>query len=61
MIYIGSDFPDEYSHSKDTKVLRESNGYAKANASAAIKELILIASNKVFPENKKETSNPIEP
>ncbi|MDD6333764.1 MAG: hypothetical protein PUB04_04795 [Clostridia bacterium] len=40
MIYIGSDFPDEYAHSKDTKVLRGPNEYAKANASAAIKELI---------------------
>ncbi len=53
MIYIGSDFPDEYSHSKDTKVLRGPNEYAKANASVAIKELIQIATNKVFSENHK--------
>ncbi len=45
MIYIGSDFPDEYTHSKDTKVLRGPNEYAKANASTAIKELIQIATN----------------
>ena len=57
MIYIGSDFPDEYSHSKDTKVLRGPNEYAKANASAAIKELIKIASNKVFSENYKDKHN----
>lgn len=57
MIYIGSDFPDEYSHSKDTKVLRGPNEYAKANASAAIKELIQIASNKVFSENYKDKHN----
>ena len=57
MIYIGSDFPDEYSHSKDTKVLREPNEYAKANASVAIKELIQIASNKVFSENYKDKHN----
>ena len=57
MIYIGSDFPDEYSHSKDTKVLRGTNEYAKANASVAIKELIQIASNKVFSENYKDKHN----
>ena len=33
---LGSDFPDEYAHSKDTKVLRGSNEYAKANASVGI-------------------------
>ena len=42
MIYIGSDFPDEY---------------AKANASAAIKELIQIATNKTFSENHKDKHN----
>ena len=57
MIYIGSDFPDEYAHSKDTKVLRGPNEYAKANASVAIKELIQIASNKVFSENYKDKHN----
>ena len=57
MIYIGSDFPDEYAHSKDTKVLRGPNEYAKANASAAIKELVQIASNKTFSENHKDKHN----
>lgn len=57
MIYIGSDFPDEYAHSKDTKVLRGLNEYAKANASAAIKELIQIATNKTFSENHKDKHN----
>ena len=57
MIYIGSDFPDEYSHSKDTKVLRGPNEYAKANASIAIKELIQIASNGAFSENHKDKHN----
>lgn len=57
MVYIGSDFPDEYSHSKDTKVLRGPNEYAKANASIAIKELIQIASNKAFSENHKDKHN----
>lgn len=44
MIYIGSDFSDEYAHSK-------------ANASVAIKELIQFASNKAFSENHKEKHN----
>lgn len=57
LIYIGSDFPDEYSHSKDTKVLRGPNEYAKANASVAIRELIQIAANKTFSENKKSKYN----
>ena len=57
MIYIGSDFPDEYAHSKDTKVLRGPNEYAKANASVAIKELIQIATNKAFSENHKDKHN----
>ena len=57
MIYIGSDFPDEYAHSKDTKVLRGPNEYAKANASAAVKELIQIATNKAFSENHKDKHN----
>ena len=57
MIYIGSDFPDEYAHSKDTKVLRGPNEYAKANASVAINELIQIATNKTFSENHKSKHN----
>ncbi|MCQ2548573.1 MAG: helix-turn-helix domain-containing protein [Lachnospiraceae bacterium] len=57
MIYIGSDFPDEYAHSKDTKVLRGPNEYAKANASIAIKELIQIATNKTFSDNHKDKHN----
>ena len=57
MVYIGSDFPDEYAHSKDTTVLRGPNEYAKANASSAIKELIQIASNKAFTENHKDKHN----
>lgn len=32
LIYIGTDFPDEYSHSKYTTSLRGTNAKAKANA-----------------------------
>lgn len=45
-IYIGSDFPDEFSHSMDTKNLKGANEKAKANISTAIGELIEIAENK---------------
>lgn len=54
-IYIGTDFPDEFCHSKDTKILRGANAKAKANAVQAVGELIQIASNKTYAEdyNKK--------
>ena len=41
-IYIGSDFPDEFSHSNDTKGLKGANMKAKANITPAIGELIQI-------------------
>ena len=51
VVYIGADFPDEFTHSKDTKAIRGANMYAKANSSSIIKEMIEIASNKTFAEN----------
>ncbi len=51
LVYIGSDFPDEFVHSKDTKTLRGANLYAKANSSGIVKEMIEIAGNKTFAEN----------
>lgn len=59
VVYIGSDFPDEFAHSKDTKALRGANLYAKANASGIIKELLEISGNKTFSQNyeKKHGSN----
>lgn len=50
-IYIGGDFPNEFSHSKDTKSLKGANAKAKANVTQAIGELIQIASNKAFAED----------
>lgn len=54
-IYIGNDFPSEFCHSKDTKVLMGANAKAKANAAQAIGELIQSASNQASSEdyNKK--------
>ena len=57
MIFIGSDFPDEYTHSKDTKTLKGANQYAKANASAAIMKLIQVATNKSFSDNYEAKHN----
>ena len=54
LIYIGSDLPDEYSHSEYTSYLKGANAKAKANAVQGIPELIEIASSKTFSSNKKE-------
>lgn len=57
-IYIGTDFPDEFSHSNDTKGLKGANMKAKANMVPAIGELIQIAVDKgEYPDyNKKHGS-----
>lgn len=39
-IYIGSDFPDEYTGSKDTARLKGTLAKAKANAAQGIPELV---------------------
>ena len=46
VVYIGPDFPDEYSHSVDTKNLKGDNKKAKANAITAIGELIQTAADR---------------
>lgn len=53
-IYIGSDFPDEFTGSKDTKLLKGTVAKAKANASQGVPELIQIATNKEFSQNQKD-------
>ena len=53
-IYIGTDFPGEYAHSKDTKALAGANAKAKANAAQAIGELIRTVYNQ---EGKLERYN----
>ena len=52
-VYIGTDFPDEYAHSKDTKNAKGANEKAKANAITAIGELIETASGKTEFEDYK--------
>ena len=53
-IYIGSKLPDEFTGSDFTRTLKGANAKAKANASIAIPELIQIATNPHWEENKKE-------
>ena len=45
-VYIGKEFPDEFTHAKDRLILKGPNAKAKANASQAVGELIQIATNK---------------
>lgn len=52
-IYIGSDLPSEYTGSKYTRKLKGSVAKAKANATQGIPELIEIATNTSFEENRK--------
>jgi len=54
IIYIGKDLPDEYANSNYTRILKGNNAKAKANAAQGIPELLEIASNKQFEENRKE-------
>lgn len=57
-VYIGADFPDEFSHSKYTKAIKGANEKAKANVLPAIGKLILIADNKtMFPDYDKKHGN----
>lgn len=55
IIYIGNEFPEEYAQSESRKALMGASAKAKANASLAIPELIQIASNPQYEENKKES------
>ena len=57
IIYIGTDLPDEYSNSNYTKTLKGANAKAKANAAQGLPELIQIATEKEFEENRKERHN----
>ena len=52
IIYIGSDLPDEYSGSRYTYKLMGKLAKAKANAAQGIPELLEMAVNKRFLENR---------
>lgn len=53
IVYIGSDFPDEYAHSEYTAILKGANAKAKANASQGIPEIIETATGMRFTPNTK--------
>ena len=54
LIYIGSDFPDEYANSNYSARAHGTIGKAKANASQVIPELIKIATNITYKENSDD-------
>ena len=54
IIYLGKDFPDEYSGSKYTRKMKGGRAKAKANAAQGIHEMMGIATDKRFRENRKE-------
>lgn len=54
IVYIGNDFPDEYSGSSYTHSLKGTLAKAKANAAQGIPEIVEIADNREFRENRKD-------
>ena len=54
IIYIGTDFPDEYANSRDSVRSKGTIGKAKANATQALPELIQTAENISFKENMED-------
>ena len=52
-VFISTDFPDEFANSESRIGLKGPVAKAKANASQIVPELIQIATNRVFNENKK--------
>lgn len=57
IVYIGSDLPDEYVHSNNTRSLNRQNAKAKANLAQAIPEIIMSATNKRFKNNLNPKHN----
>ena len=55
IIYIGNELPDEFTGSESRKALMGANAKAKENMATAIPELIQIAVNPTFEENRKES------
>lgn len=54
IICIGKYFPNEYVGSKYTRKMKGGRAKAKANAAQGIREMVEIASEKRFRENRKE-------
>lgn len=54
IVYLGNDFPDEYTGSKYTRKTKGARAKAKANAVQGIREMVEIASDKLFRVNQKQ-------
>ena len=54
LVYIGKDLPDEYSGSKYTRSLKGTLAKAKANAAQGLPEMVEIAGDKQFSDNRKD-------
>ena len=52
VIHIASDFPNEFAESKYTKSLRGAIAKVKANAAQIVGEMIVLAENRRWVENK---------
>lgn len=57
MIYVGKTFPNEFSSSKYTRNLKGARAKAKANAVQGIREMLKIATNKIYYPNHKSKHN----
>ncbi|MBQ7706334.1 MAG: hypothetical protein IJT72_00975, partial [Lachnospiraceae bacterium] len=53
IVFIGKDFPDEYTGSKYTRSLKGARAKAKANIVQCIEQIVEIAEDKRFKENYK--------
>ena len=53
IIYLGKKFPNEFAGSKYTRTAKGARAKAKANVVQGIREIIEIATNKIFRENHK--------
>lgn len=56
-VYIGPEFPEEYTESRYTRSLKGTLAKAKANAAQGIPELIRIATGKKHQPNHKKIVN----
>lgn len=50
-VFIGTDFPDEFSHSNDKIKIKGANEKAKANLITAVKEIISVATDRSESED----------
>jgi hypothetical protein len=57
IVYIGKNFPDEYTGSKYTRKTKGARAKAKANAVQGVSEMVEIATEKMFRENHKDKHN----